>query len=574
MRFGLGTRSNDTAGDLDALLAHAPVAAVVPAATLERLRLMLAAARHHAGRRVDRSLRPVVAIVGGTGTGKSTLLNRLLDGRNVSATSFRRTYTAGLLAAASDLSALANDWASLPRRDLSADQLPAKGEPGTLSVAVVDAPLTARVVLIDSPDLDGDTPGHHALADRAFRFADAVVFVVTPEKYQMTELPPYYRLAARYAVPTLFAMNKLDDEAALADYERQLSEVFAPPSGGVPLYAIPRDDAGLAVAPGRGLAGLRDAVTTISLPEPDTRKAGVRARVQDLQQRLADQVIEPLTQRRRAIDDASGALRALVIPEAGVDVDPLTRQLQRRLQQRSVLYLIGPGRVLDRVRQVPGMMARLPRTALDFLRGTKKQHVNGDAPPSSADAPDFPAILADQFRLLHSRIEDAIAPVQGLPKSDDWKLPVTDASAVADRAMNELRAWLEQRWNATPRDTAALQKVLKLIPGGQKLTQASEVTPYLVAIACAAHHAFFGPIDLAVLAGYGLATYLVERMSNEVAGRTRDANKQIARDFADLADRQVKQAVAWLNAQAPDRAAIDAIAKATDALEGMADDVR
>ena len=36
----------------------------------------------------------VVAILGGTGTGKSTLVNRLL-GANVSAASFRRTFTAG-----------------------------------------------------------------------------------------------------------------------------------------------------------------------------------------------------------------------------------------------------------------------------------------------------------------------------------------------------------------------------------------------------------------------------------------------------------------------------------------------
>ena len=47
-------------------------------------------------------------------------------------------------------------------------------------------------------------------------------------------------------------------------------------------------------------------------------------------------------------------------PAPGVDVNPLTRALQRRLQQRSVLYLIGPGRILDRVRQVPMFLARLP----------------------------------------------------------------------------------------------------------------------------------------------------------------------------------------------------------------------
>src|SRR5467141_1287128 len=59
----------------------------------------------------------------------------------------------------------------------------------------------ANPVVVDTPDLDGDQPAHHAQADRAFRWAQRIVFVVTPEKYQMTELLPYYRLARRYEVP-------------------------------------------------------------------------------------------------------------------------------------------------------------------------------------------------------------------------------------------------------------------------------------------------------------------------------------------------------------------------------------
>ena len=42
-------------------------------------------------------------------------------------------------------------------------------------------------------------------------------------------------------------------------------------------------------------------------------------------------------------------VRSMETPQTGVDVNPITRQLARRLQQRSILYLIGPGRVLDRV---------------------------------------------------------------------------------------------------------------------------------------------------------------------------------------------------------------------------------
>jgi hypothetical protein len=48
--------------------------------------------------------------------------------------------------------------------------------------------VTRFATLVTRPDLDGDQPAHHAQADRAFRWAEAIVFLVTPEKYQMTEL--------------------------------------------------------------------------------------------------------------------------------------------------------------------------------------------------------------------------------------------------------------------------------------------------------------------------------------------------------------------------------------------------
>ena len=62
-----------------------------------------------------------------------------------------------------------------------------------------------------------------------------------------------------------------------------------------------------------------------------------------------------------------------------------------------------------------------------------------------------------------------------------------------------------------------LQKLLKHLPGGEKLTQWSEAAPYLLTIVVATHHAFFGHIDLMILGGYTLATWLTERLSNEVA---------------------------------------------------------
>ena len=122
-----------------------------------------------------------------------------------------------------------------------------------------------------------------------------------------------------------------------------------------------------------------------------------------------------------------------------------------------------------------------------------------------------------------------------------------------------MKDWLQKRWNATPRDTAILLKLLRYLPGGEKLTQWTEAAPYLLAIIVAAHHALFGHVDLMILGGYSLATWITERISNEVASRTRRANRTIAARFERLAHDQLRRSIAWIESQAPRLAELDAI---------------
>src|SRR5437588_3403462 len=207
-------------------------------AAIQRWRADSAALRFHLGD--DGKHPPLVAILGGTGTGKSTLVNRLLEA-NVSATSFRRTYTAGAVAIAAKTENLPADWLGVEHRAATDGELPARGQPEALIVVTSSAPIAEKTTLVDTPDLDGDQPQHHLQADRAFRWASAVLFLVTPEKYQMTELLPYYRLARRYRVPALFTMNKCEEAAVLEDYARQLESKFETPASGEAsrLFAIP-----------------------------------------------------------------------------------------------------------------------------------------------------------------------------------------------------------------------------------------------------------------------------------------------------------------------------------------------
>src|SRR6185437_3340638 len=123
------------------------------------------------------------------------------------------------------------------------------------------------------------------------------------------------------------------------------------------------------------------------------------------------------------------------------------------------------------------------------------------------------------------------------------------AGRIAEEELAELKSWLENRWNATPRDTKAVHALLKYLPGGKKLTALAESAPYLLTLGLIAHHALFGT-DLLVLGGYTIATWITERLSNEVAARTRAANVRIAERFTRLAHEQIQKMCAWINQQA------------------------
>jgi hypothetical protein len=508
---------------------------------------------------------PITVIVGGTGTGKSTLVNRLV-GHTVTAASFRRTFTTGPVAVVPNESDLPAGWLGAEHIPASGDQ-PPRGQTGAVMV-VVDP--KAPTPLIDTPDLDGDQPANHAQADRAFRWAHRIVFVVTPEKYQMTELIPYYRLARRYELPCLFVMNKCEEPAVLDDFLRQLADRdFAD----APVFAIPRDDAAYEPPEDENLDALRD---QLKLKISEATATGIRNRVADVIARLTDQVLSPLREARKQADELCLALRAMETPPVGVDVNPITDELRRRLQQRSVLYLVGPQRVLDRVRQMPTLLARLPRATWDWvMRGQMPADLNNPKSQTvSNEPPDFVASLSDHFTVVRSRIDDV---VRTNPASARWiiedpqayqqaMIDPTSAGLIATDEIQQLRDWLEKRWNATPRDTRMLQALLKHLPGGAKLTKLSEAAPYLLIAALVVHHALFWHIDLPVIGGYTLVTWLTERISNEVNIRTRATNRRIDGRFERLAHDQIARVCEWMNLQSPTMKQLDKLEKMVNEL--------
>jgi hypothetical protein len=158
-----------------------------------------AALRHQLDERLARGDGlTVAALAGGTGVGKSALLNALL-GRPLAREGVRRPTTAVPLAAFAERSAEVSsllDWLEVPERHEVGDALP------------------AGLVLLDLPDHDSVVESHRRTAARSAQRVDVVIWVVDPVKYAREDAHdgPLASLTA-HAEVLLVVLNRVDELA-------------------------------------------------------------------------------------------------------------------------------------------------------------------------------------------------------------------------------------------------------------------------------------------------------------------------------------------------------------------------
>ena len=176
----------------------------------------------------------VVALAGGTGSGKSSLFNVLCDEELVDVGGMRPTTS--------------HPAAAVPERLASAFD-------GYLdSVGIAERHVHSRdpVCLIDLPDTDSVEVDHRLRVDALLGLVDLVVWVVDPEKYRDARLHnDYLRPLGPYAEQFVFVMNQIDRltpveaEAVCHDLAEALAEdglgqvevipVAAAPASGPPI---------------------------------------------------------------------------------------------------------------------------------------------------------------------------------------------------------------------------------------------------------------------------------------------------------------------------------------------------
>ena len=276
----------------------------------------------------------VLAFVGGTGVGKSSLLNALA-GSTVSAASVRRPTTSSPIA-----------WVPAAER---AALVPLLAWIGVEDIREHSGTDLGPVAILDLPDMDSVEGEHRARVEAVLPRVDAVAWVTDPEKYHDAALhDDFLRTWLPRLARQVMVLNKADRLSA-ADGQRVRRDLEADqsamatrgPGGGgaqrVPVVLT-------AAAPGAGaaadLGGLRE-----WLQDGVAAKAVVRARIAatvvDLARRLAaDAGIDPRRPVTRFLDDGPRAAAIEAATAAvlrAVDLAGLQRQAEAatRVQARS-----------------------------------------------------------------------------------------------------------------------------------------------------------------------------------------------------------------------------------------------
>jgi GTP-binding protein EngB required for normal cell division len=350
-------------GPLDERLARMREA--VEAARAIGLEEEAAAARHVARRIARRSgfggAVYVMALAGGTGVGKSSVLNALA-GEEVSAARAVRPTTDRPVA-----------WVAADRRS---EVEPLLEWLKVERVVAHDGEELSDVALLDLPDVDSVRVEHRATVDALLPRIDAVAWILDPEKYDDERAHAYWRTLAPHADRLRFVLNKADrltdtDSQVVADDLRARLVADGIPR---PLVHV------VSAATGDGIDRLRESLAdaghakVIIATKLEVDRAGAAADLARAVGIVPDVGYQPLLsdERRRAAerDVVAGALTL-------VDPHGLAGQVRSAVLHRA---RVGGGSLLGRVIAFAGTLSGRNRRRADpaaYLRDWRSRGAIG-----------------------------------------------------------------------------------------------------------------------------------------------------------------------------------------------------
>ena len=166
----------------------------------------------------------VVALAGATGSGKSSLFNKLTD-LELAGVGVKRPTTSWALACAWGPEGASEilEWIGIPERHQVSRM-------SLLDASPEDTKLQG-LVLVDLPDHDSTEVAHHLEVDRLVQYADLLVWVLDPQKYADAAIHDrYLKPLASHGDVMLVVLNQIDRipesarQSTLEDLRRVLAE--------------------------------------------------------------------------------------------------------------------------------------------------------------------------------------------------------------------------------------------------------------------------------------------------------------------------------------------------------------
>jgi GTP-binding protein EngB required for normal cell division len=360
-----------------------------------------AATRDNAGERLARGdAAVVVALAGGTGSGKSSLFNALA-GEDIATVGVRRPTTTDPVAlVVGDIEGADSllDWLEVRKRHTPEA-----------------ADLHEGLIVLDLPDHDSIRADHRATVDRLVARVDVLLWVLDPQKYAQGLLHRgYLRDLREHADVQLVALNKIDElddaqrEACVTDLRRIMKGEGL---GKVPIHPISARD-------GTGLDPLREALSEVAV----RRTAALQRIDADL---------------RKAADDLAAHLG--LPPEKPLDPDPLVRvvadaaRVDDRADAEARRYT-----AIARRRTRPPLLRAL--TSMFGWRRERPSFAPDDFDPEARD----PSPVSVQ----HALHELAVSYGRGLTRP--WRSRLRDVALHASDPLQQLTSQALGRVTASP----------------------------------------------------------------------------------------------------------------------------
>ncbi len=352
----------------------------------------------------------VVGLAGGTGSGKSSLLNAVL-GEDIALTGGMRPTTFDPMAAV-----------PATRADVMAGWLEAIG---IEHHAVHQGP--QWLCLVDFPDSDSVDIGHRVTADFLVRAVDVVVWVTDPEKYRDARLHETVAALAEYGGQFVFDLNQIDrlDPADVETVSQDLLKAVM--DDGVSSPNIVPTAASPFAGPPIGVEGLLSALDRIGrdrLPSQGKILIDLTGAVARLDESIGPVSVEFDDVWQRALD------AALPLIDSG-ELAGAAHLVAAHVEELSAQVGGETGRALYEISEV--MSERLMKALADSDRPAQSSRARRQPPDEGDEGEPEPSFVAERDRFIRQHARSG-AEIRGvLARRAKARASLTDlALAVAD----------------------------------------------------------------------------------------------------------------------------------------------